>query len=117
MGAVLLFPSYFLQVRGESTLTAGLLMAPQGLGAMLTMPIAGMLTDKIPAGPVRARSRMALIAVGIFVFTQVDRHHVVLAAVRLAVRDGHGHGRHDDADHDVGAAHAAAATRSRGARR
>ncbi len=45
-GAALLFPQYFIGVRGESTLTAGLLLAPQGLGAMLTMPIAGRLTDE-----------------------------------------------------------------------
>ena len=38
-GAGLLFPSYFLQVRGESTLAAGLLLAPQGIGAMLINPI------------------------------------------------------------------------------
>ena len=38
-GASLLFPQYFLQVRGETTLHAGLLLAPQGIGAMLTMPI------------------------------------------------------------------------------
>ena len=44
MGAGLLFPSYFLQIRGETTLAAGLLLAPQGIGAMLTMPIAGVVT-------------------------------------------------------------------------
>ncbi|WP_377442712.1 DHA2 family efflux MFS transporter permease subunit [Plantactinospora sp. GCM10030261] len=71
MGAGLLFPSYFLQVRGESTLQAGLLMAPQGLGAMLTMPIAGMLADKIPVGRT-VPFAMALIAAGFFAFTQVD---------------------------------------------
>ncbi|RSM56518.1 MFS transporter [Actinoplanes sp. ATCC 53533] len=70
MGAGLLFPSYFLQVRGESTLNAGLLMAPQGLGAMLTMPIAGMLADKIPVGRT-VPFAMALIAAGFFAFTQV----------------------------------------------
>ena len=48
MGAGLLFPSYFLQVRGETTLMAGLLIAPQGLGAMVTMPIAGVLADNAP---------------------------------------------------------------------
>ena len=37
MGAGLLFPSYFLQVRGETTLMAGLLIAPQGLGAMVVL--------------------------------------------------------------------------------
>ncbi|MET8154155.1 DHA2 family efflux MFS transporter permease subunit [Actinoplanes sp. NPDC049668] len=70
MGAGLLFPSYFLQVRGESTLHAGLLMAPQGLGAMLTMPIAGALADKIPVGRT-VPFAMALIAAGFFTFTQV----------------------------------------------
>jgi MFS family permease len=70
MGAGLLFPSYFLQVRGETTLHAGLLMAPQGIGAMLTMPIAGMLADKIPVGRT-VPFAMALIAAGFFTFTQV----------------------------------------------
>jgi EmrB/QacA subfamily drug resistance transporter len=49
-GALLLVPTYFQQVRGDSTLKAGLLVAPQGLGAMLTMPIAGVLADKLPVG-------------------------------------------------------------------
>ena len=70
MGAGLLFPSYFLQVRGESTLDAGLLMAPQGIGAMVTMPIAGMLADKIPVGRT-VPFALVLIAAGFFTFTQV----------------------------------------------
>lgn len=49
-GALLLVPTYFQQVRGESVLMAGLLVAPQGLGAMLTMPIAGTLVDRMPVG-------------------------------------------------------------------
>jgi MFS family permease len=49
-GALLLVPTYFQQVRGESTLKAGLLVAPQGLGAMLVMPVAGVLADKVPVG-------------------------------------------------------------------
>ena len=40
-GGLLLVPTYFQQVRGESALQAGWLMAVQGLGAMITMPIAG----------------------------------------------------------------------------
>ncbi|MBO4205279.1 DHA2 family efflux MFS transporter permease subunit [Micromonospora echinofusca] len=71
MGAGLLFPSYFLQVRGETTLTAGLLMAPQGIGAMLTMPIAGMLADKVPVGRT-VPFALVLIAAGFFTFTQLD---------------------------------------------
>jgi EmrB/QacA subfamily drug resistance transporter len=79
MGAGLLFPSYFLQVRGETTLHAGLLMAPQGIGAMLTMPIAGILADKFPVGRT-VPFAMALIAAGFFTFTQVtsDTSYVLL---------------------------------------
>ncbi|MDI6097324.1 DHA2 family efflux MFS transporter permease subunit [Actinoplanes sp. NEAU-A12] len=71
MGAGLLFPSYFLQIHGESTLHAGLLMAPQGIGAMVTMPIAGMLADKVPVGRT-VPFALLLIAAGFFTFTQVD---------------------------------------------
>jgi EmrB/QacA subfamily drug resistance transporter len=79
MGAGLLFPSYFLDVRGQSTLHAGLLMAPQGIGAMITMPIAGMLSDKIPVGRT-VPFAMSLIAIGFFSFTQVgaDTSYVLL---------------------------------------
>src|SRR4051812_8796249 len=70
MGAGLLFPSYFLQIRGQSTLHAGLLMAPQGIGAMITMPIAGVLADRVPVGRT-VPFAMALIAAGFFTFTQV----------------------------------------------
>ncbi len=70
MGAGLLFPSYFLQVRGESTLDAGLLMAPQGIGAMITMPIAGILADRVPVGRT-VPFAIVLMAAGFFSFTQV----------------------------------------------
>jgi EmrB/QacA subfamily drug resistance transporter len=70
MGSMLLFPSYFLQVRGETTLHAGLLIAPQGFGAMLMMPIAGRLTDKIGPGKL-VLGGIVLIAAGMGVFTQI----------------------------------------------
>jgi predicted MFS family arabinose efflux permease len=69
-GASLLFPSYFLQVRGESTLHAGLLLAPQGLGAMLTMPVAGVLTDRIGPGKI-VLTGISTIVVGMAMFTRV----------------------------------------------
>lgn len=71
MGAGLLFPSYFIQVRGESTLMAGLLLAPQGIGAMVTMPIAGRLVDKIGPGKI-VLTGLPLIALGMFSFTQLS---------------------------------------------
>ncbi len=87
-GASLLFPSYFLQVRGESTLDAGLLLAPQGLGAMLTMPVAGVLTDKIGPGKI-VLSGIAVIVVGMAMFTQVavDPSAVQLSAAGAQVND------------------------------
>jgi EmrB/QacA subfamily drug resistance transporter len=51
-GASLLFTLYFQQVRGESPLASGWLVAPQGFAAMLTMPIAGFMADKIGPGKV-----------------------------------------------------------------
>ncbi|MGB6180383.1 MAG: DHA2 family efflux MFS transporter permease subunit, partial [Rhodococcus sp. (in: high G+C Gram-positive bacteria)] len=69
-GAGLIFPSYFLQVRGETTLMAGLLLAPQGLGAMVSMPIAGQLADKIGPGKIVVAG-MVFVTAGMAVFTQV----------------------------------------------
>jgi EmrB/QacA subfamily drug resistance transporter len=69
-GGLLLVPTYFQQVRHESTLSAGLLVAPQGLGAMLTMPIAGALADKLPIGRI-APIGLVTIVVGMFGLTQV----------------------------------------------
>jgi EmrB/QacA subfamily drug resistance transporter len=49
-GAMLLLPLYFQLVRHESALMSGLLLAPQGIGAMICMPIGGTLTDKYGPG-------------------------------------------------------------------
>lgn len=69
-GSGLLLPSYLQQVRGESTLMAGLLIAPQGLGAMLTMPIAGRLVDKIGPGKI-VLTGITLLSIGMAFLTQV----------------------------------------------
>src|SRR4051794_9171460 len=49
-GGMLLLPLYLQVVRGESPLSTGLLLAPQGVGAMIAMPIAGRLTDRTGIG-------------------------------------------------------------------
>lgn len=72
-GAALLYPQYFIGVRGESTLMAGLLLAPQGLGAMVTMPIAGRMTDKIGPGKfVLGGIVLIFVGMGYFVFLGAD---------------------------------------------
>ena len=69
-GASLLFPLYFIQVRGEGTLFTGWLLAPQGVGAMLTMPVAGVLADKIGPGKI-VLVGISVITVGMAMFTQI----------------------------------------------
>lgn len=48
-GGMALLPLYWQQVRGESVLMAGLLIAPQGVGALLSRPLAGGLSDRFGA--------------------------------------------------------------------
>jgi EmrB/QacA subfamily drug resistance transporter len=61
-GGMLLLPLYLQAVRGESALVSGLLLAPQGLGAMITMPIAGRLTDRMGAGRIVLPGMVLIIA-------------------------------------------------------
>jgi EmrB/QacA subfamily drug resistance transporter len=80
-GAMLLLPLYFQAVRGESALQSGLLLAPQGIGAMLMMPIAGNLTDKTGIGKIVIPG-MTLIALSTLWLTQLggDTSYWVLSA-------------------------------------
>jgi EmrB/QacA subfamily drug resistance transporter len=48
-GAMLLLPLYFQQSRGASVLTAGLLLVPQGVGALLSRGLTGRLMDSLGA--------------------------------------------------------------------
>ena len=69
---MIVLPLYYQVARGEDALTAGLLMAPQGLGAALAMPLAGRLTDRVGGG------RVALV--GLLVLT--------LGSIPFAFLDG-----------------------------
>lgn len=70
-GGLLLVPTYFQQVRGETALQAGWLMAVQGLGAMITMPIAGALMDRLPVGRI-VPFGLVLIIGGMYALTTLD---------------------------------------------
>jgi EmrB/QacA subfamily drug resistance transporter len=91
LGAMLVLPTYFLLVRGESALQAGLLLAPQGLGAMLTMPLGGRLADKIGPGKIVLPGIVVMLA-GLAVFTQVgaDTPYALLLAGLFVIGLGMG---------------------------
>src|SRR5436190_1217839 len=85
-GAMLVIPLYYQVARGTSPLTAGLLMAPQGLGAAAIMPFAGSLTDRIGGGRVALVGVLAM-AIGTIPFVAVGASTpYALLAVFLVVR-------------------------------
>jgi EmrB/QacA subfamily drug resistance transporter len=69
-GTMFLLPLYYQIVRGESPLVAGLLMAPQGIGAAVVMRPSAQMADRfgtrrtVPAG-------MIILALGTLAYTQV----------------------------------------------
>ncbi len=70
-GSMILLPLYYQIARGESPLIAGLLVAPQGLGAVIGMSLGGRATDRYGGGRVAIVGLLFLIA-GTAIFTQVD---------------------------------------------
>ena len=80
-GSMILLPLYYQEARGESPLIAGLLIAPQGLGAALGMNIGGRATDRHGGGRVVLVGLAFLIA-GTAVLTQVgtDTSYWLIAA-------------------------------------
>lgn len=58
-GAMILVPLYYQEVRGQSVVNTGLLTGPQGIGALIAMPIASRLTQRFGGG------RVALVGVSV----------------------------------------------------
>ena len=89
-GAMIILPLYYQVARGETALTAGLLMAPQGLGAALAMPLAGRLTDRVGGGRV-AVVGLTILTLGTIPFAFLDARRLLHAAGvparRARVRD------------------------------
>jgi EmrB/QacA subfamily drug resistance transporter len=69
-GSLILIPLYYQVVRHQGTLATGLLLAPQGVGAALALPLAGWLTDKAGARGVTSAG-VVVAAVGMAGYTQL----------------------------------------------
>jgi DHA2 family multidrug resistance protein len=81
-GAVLLLPSYFQQLLHQTPLQAGVHLLPRGLGAMLTMPIAGRIMDKRGPGWV-VLAGITLITTGMGTFAYGVSHQCAYTPVLL----------------------------------
>ena len=90
-GALLLIPLYYQSVRGASALSAGLLLVPQGVGAMITMPIAGRLTDRYgPEYLPAAGIPLLVIGLAPFAFVTATTSYVLLSGFNFILGLGMG---------------------------
>src|SRR3984885_9239356 len=70
-GAMLLLPLYYQEARGATPLSAGVMLIPQGIGALLCRGIVGRMTDKIGARPI-AVFGFVVVAVTTLPFCSAD---------------------------------------------
>jgi EmrB/QacA subfamily drug resistance transporter len=70
-GTMLLLPLFYQEARGATALGAGIMLVPQGVGALLSRGLAGRLTDKIGGRPV-AVVGFAIIAAATIPFCFAD---------------------------------------------
>ncbi len=72
-GSLILIPLYYQVIRHASPVEIGLLLAPQGVGAAIALPVAGLLTDKIGARVV-CSAGLLLALLGTLGYTQAGAH-------------------------------------------
>jgi EmrB/QacA subfamily drug resistance transporter len=85
-GAMILVPLYYQNIRGEDVIDTGLLLGPQGIGALIAMPIAGRLTERFGGGRI-AIVGVSVLALSTLPLTFVGAHtSIVLLSLVLAVR-------------------------------
>ncbi|WP_158015652.1 DHA2 family efflux MFS transporter permease subunit [Mycobacterium basiliense] len=72
-GSGILYPSYFQQLLHHTPLQAGLATIPVGIGAVLSVPLAGKMVDKSgPGKVVLAGAILVTVGTGIFAFGVIN---------------------------------------------
>jgi EmrB/QacA subfamily drug resistance transporter len=85
-GAMILVPLYYQTVRGYNVIDTGLLNGPQGIGALIAMPIAGRMTERFGGGKI-AIAGVALLSLSTLPLVFVGAHtSVVLLSLVLVIR-------------------------------
>jgi EmrB/QacA subfamily drug resistance transporter len=85
-GAMILVPLYYQEVRGQSVIATGLLNGPQGIGALIAMPIAGRLTERYGGGRVTVCG-VSVLALSTIPLALVTAHtSILLFSLVLVVR-------------------------------
>jgi EmrB/QacA subfamily drug resistance transporter len=85
-GGMILMPLYFQTVRGESAVTTGMLLAPQGIGAAVAMVLSGRATERFGGG-LTALVGGALTVVATVPFLLLGAHtSYVLIGAAMVVR-------------------------------
>jgi EmrB/QacA subfamily drug resistance transporter len=85
-GAMILVPLYYQEVRGQSVINTGLLTGPQGIGALIAMPLASRLTQRFSGGRV-ALVGISILCISTLPFTFIGAHTSIVAlSLVLVVR-------------------------------
>jgi EmrB/QacA subfamily drug resistance transporter len=90
-GMMVLLPLYFQVVKHQTPLHSGLMTAPLGIGAMLTMPISGRLSDRLGTRRL-VMVGLPVMLLGVFGYTQihVDTATWLLLGTLFVLGLGHG---------------------------
>lgn len=91
LGTMLLLPLYYQMVRGDTALHAGLLLAPQGVGAAVAIALCGGLVDRLSPRPIAAVG-VLMVLTGLLANTQVraDTSKLFLSAALMLSGAGFG---------------------------
>jgi Major Facilitator Superfamily len=86
-GAMILVPYYYQSVRGQDVISTGLLTGPQGIGALVAMPLASRLTERFGGGRV-ALTGVSLLCLSTIPLTFIGAHTSIVAISGILVVRG-----------------------------